>query len=497
MESAAPCIFPHVGSPSEASAGEAAPAGPPEEELAGFDRLLPALKEAWRRNRGKAWTAGELGELSGLPVAEVARTLERFASELELAEVLFGEDGGLVDAIQLSPAVLETEPFETVRARLAAQGPLEAPLHLTHLRVDGYRVLQGLDAPLGALTVLTGEPGSGKSSLLECLALLAFAAERPLPPGVDPRGTGQRLFHAGASERLHLSLRLTSGSGRAFRYTVGLGGSESAPRVTSERFAWVETDASGQESEPFAFLEFENGRGTVRTVSQATPRPRVLEVSHTLPPDRLALSGELEPALRSAAGLRAFVSGWRFYPGFDVSRSAALRRPVLSEPEPLLAAEGANLSAVLFHLLVESPERWRELEATLRAAHPSFQSLSVKPRGGPGTVMGVWREAGMRDELTLADLSDGTLRLLCLAALCLSPRKAPLVGLDGPEQGLHPRVLPVLAGLLRRASRETQLLVATQSPALLAGLPSEAVAVLKKVDGRVVCEPGGVDGTRS
>ncbi|OJT18685.1 hypothetical protein BO221_38750 [Archangium sp. Cb G35] len=473
----------------------------PEEELARFDRLLPALKEAYQRHHGKAWTAAELGALSGLPEVEVARTLERFAPELELAEVLFGEDGGLVDAIQLSPAVLETEPFEVVRARLAAQGPLEAPLRLTHLRVDGYRVLEGLDARLGALTVLTGEPGSGKSSLLDCLALLAFAVEHPLPPGVDPRGTGQRLFHAGAPERLHLSLRVTSGSGLAFRYSLGLGGPESAPRVTSERFASVLTDASGQESESFTFLDFENGRGMSRTVSWAAPRPRVIAASHVLPPDRLVLRGELEPALRSVASFRAFVSGWRFYPGFDVSRSAALRRPVLSEPEPLLAADGANLSAVLFHLMVEHPERWRELEATLREAWPSFHSLSVKPRGGPGTVLGVWREAGAGGELTLADLSDGTLRLLCLAALCLSPRKAPLVGLDGPELGLHPRVLPVLARLLRRASTETQLLVATQSPALLAGLPAETVGLMKRVEGRVVWEPGagpgGVEETRS
>lgn len=476
---------PHVGSPSESSTGEAAPGvcARAEEELSGFDRLLPALKQAYQRNRGKAWTAGELGELSGLPVAEVARTLELFASELELAEVLFGEEVGLVDAIQLSPAVLETEPFAAVRARLGAQGPLEAPVRLTHLRVDGYRVLEGLELRLGALTVLTGESGSGKSSLLECLERLAFAVEHPLPP---------------SPQRVHLSLRVTSGTGRAFRYAVGLGGPERVPRVTSERFASLETDASGQESEAFAFLDFENGRGTVRTMRWESSRPRLVAASHALPPDVLALREALEPALRSAASLRACVSGWRFYPGFDVSRDAALRRPMPSEPEPLLAADGSNLSAVLFHLMVEHPERWRELEATLRAAHPSFQSLSVKPRGGPGTVIGVWREAGVRDELTLADLSDGTLRLLCLAALCLSPRKAPLVGLDGPELGLHPRVLPVLAGLLRRASverQETQLLVATQSPELLAGLPPETVAVMKKVEGRAVV--GGVEETRS
>ncbi|MFL5358038.1 AAA family ATPase [Archangium sp.] len=466
---------PRVGSPNP---------NPSSTEYAHFDRLLPALKEAWRRNRARTWTAEELGELSGLPASEVAQTLERFASELELAEVLFGDDAGLVGAIQLSPAVLETESFASVRARLEAQGPLELPLHLSALHVDGFRVLQGLDVRPGPLTVLTGEPGSGKSALLECLALLSRAMGAALPSGPDAR----------LPERLHLSLRLTSGSGRALRYAVSLGGPAGVPRVTSERLAGLETDASGQESEAFTFLERQNGQGTVHTATWGPPRPRVLSVPLVLAPDALALSGGLEPALRVADSVRAFVSGWRFYPGFDVSRGAVLRRPVPSEPEPVLAPDGSNLSAVLFHLMVEHPERWRELEALLRAVLPSFHALSVKPRGGPGTVIGVWREAGVREELTLAHLSDGTLRLLCLAALCLSPLLAPLVGLDGPELGLPPRALPVLASLLRRASEASQVLVATHSPELLAGLPLEAVAVLEKVDGRAVLSRRGPAG---
>ncbi len=489
METAAPCILPpRVGIPTSVTDSLDADLSRfgSEEALAGFDRLLPSLKEAFQRNPGKTWSSEELGELSGLPAAEVARTLESFASKLGLAEVLFGDDAGLVGAIQLSPSVVETERFASVRARLATLGPLEAPLRLTELRVDGYRVLEGLEARLGALTVLTGAPGAGKSSLLDCLALLSFAAVHPLPPEVDPRGAGQRLFRAGSPERIHLSLRATSGTGRVVHYAVDLGASARGPRVTSERFVCVGTEAGGEDAESFPVLDFQHGRGTVRTVTWEPPRPRQLSVSRTLPENELALRGAFEPVPRVVDSLRAFVSGWRFHPGFEVARGAASRRPVLTEPEPLLAADGSNLSAVLFHLMVEHPERWGELEAHLREALPSFQSLSVKPRGGPGTVLGVWREAGVAHELTLADLSEGTLRFLCLAALCLSPRKAPLLGLDGPEVGLHPRMLPVLARLLRRASTETQVLVATQSPLLLRGLALDEVAVLKREEGRSV-----------
>jgi predicted ATPase len=101
-------------------------------------------------------------------------------------------------------------------------------------------------------------------------------------------------------------------------------------------------------------------------------------------------------------------------------------------------------------------------------------------------VMGIWREEGVRDELTLADLSDGTLRLLCWLVLCLAPARPPLICIDEPEVGLHPRVLPVLAGVLRLASTETQLVVTTHSPYFLSQFTLDEIAVMKKVDGRAV-----------
>ena len=156
------------------------------------------------------------------------------------------------------------------------------------------------------------------------------------------------------------------------------------------------------------------------------------------------------------------------------------------EPTPTLAEDGSNLSAILFHLLSEHQDRWSELEDQIRIAVPGFRSLGVKAVGGPGTVMAVWREDGVDGELTLADLSDGTLRLLCWAVLCLGPRIPPLLCIDEPELGLHPRVLSVLAGLLRVASAHSQLLVATHSPYFLAQFQLPEIAVMRKERGGAV-----------
>ena len=357
-----------------------------------------------------------------------------------------------------------------------AVGPRIARIELT-----GYRPFSALSAQLRDLTVIIGANASGKSSLFDFLRFLNFAASNPLPPEIDPRSAGKRLFHANGPDRIQLALVVDQAGTETLRYEVELHGPVGAPHVVNERLATTEP-LFADEQEPFAFLEFHSGRGVVRDpIERTLARP-----GWRVRPDELALRRALDPTLVTLSRFQTFVTAWRFYAGFDVSTGAAMRRPAPSEPAPMLAEDGANLSAVLFSLVSEHPDAWGELETVLRSAIPGFRSLAVKPRGGPGTVMGVWREDGLKDELTLADLSDGTLRLLCWATLCLSPTIPPLICIDEPEMGLHPRVLPALAGVLRLASARSQILVATHSPYFLSQFALEEIAVMKKEDGGAV-----------
>jgi predicted ATPase len=345
--------------------------------------------------------------------------------------------------------------------------------------------LEQFDAQLEPLTVIIGANAAGKSSLFDLLALMSFAAVNPLPPELDPRSVGKTLFHVGGPESIEMELHVVREAARPLRYNVKLSGPVGQPRVVSERLGSLRTDSEGRTSEAFNFLNFESGRGSLQSVLQvrlASPP----SAPWMIPPNELALRRALDPTFTTLNEFREYVSGWKFYAGFDVGMTAAIRRPVFTEPAPVLKEDGSNLSAVLFHLMTEHPEKWGELETHLRSAVPSFQSLNVKSRGGPGTVLAVWREQGLKGELTLADLSDGTLKFLCWATLCLSPRKPPLVCIDEPELGLHPRVLPVLAGLMRQAATETQLLVTTHSPYFLSQFSLEEIAVMKKVEGRAV-----------
>ncbi len=83
-------------------------------------------------------------------------------------------------------------------------------------------------------------------------------------------------------------------------------------------------------------------------------------------------------------------------------------------------------------------------------------------------------------------LSDGTVRYLCLLAILCDPEPPPLIGIEEPELGLHPDILPKIADLLMAASERTQLIVTTHSEILVDALTERpgAVVVCEKHEGQ-------------
>ncbi|NOG66453.1 MAG: AAA family ATPase [Chloroflexi bacterium] len=177
--------------------------------------------------------------------------------------------------------------------------------------------------------------------------------------------------------------------------------------------------------------------------------------------------------------LRETISNWAFYSTYGL-QSDKIRRSVLIEQTPKLNEDAGNLSAVLFFLMTEHRRAFDEIQDLLRQIVPAFTGLTVKARGGPGEIMAFWREGDQ--ELTLADVSDGILRLLCWMVLCVMPNPPSLICIDEPDQGVHPRTLPILAGLFRRASQRTQILLATHNSYFLTQFDFGEIAVMRKKD---------------
>lgn len=451
-------------------------------ELEAAASLIPLLQEHWRTSHAAPVTSAALAQQLGRPELDVQRALT-VARQLDFySGWSLDQTSGLANQVQLSEAVLDASPSdllppdEDIDAGDSAEAKLDR--HLTRIEIDGYRPFRKFIAEPGDLTVVIGANATGKSSLFDFLRFIRRAVVDPLPPEIDERAAGKSLFHAGGPEHIAFALTLDLGQRLPLRYEAEILGPVGAPKVAREKLATTKP-LRDDETKPFVFLDFAGGRGVVRDQREK----KLVRPAWTVSSNELALRRALDPTLVTLSRVQAVLSSWRFFSGFDVSSSAAVRRPVPTEPEPALLEDGSNLSAVLMWLNRKHQAVWEELESHLRSAVPGFRSLNVEPRGGPGTVIGVWKEAGVAGELTLADLSDGTLRFLSWAVLCLSPKLPPLVCIDEPELGLHPRVLPVLAGLLRLASARAQILVATHSPYFLSHFPLDEIAVMRKEAG--------------
>ena len=86
---------------------------------------------------------------------------------------------------------------------------------------------------------------------------------------------------------------------------------------------------------------------------------------------------------------------------------------------------------------------------------------------------------GLLRPLRATELSDGTLRYLCLLAALQSPRPPDLLVLNEPEQSLHPELLRPLARQIAKAAQRSQIWVISHAPVLVSAI--EDVANLSAV----------------
>ena len=79
------------------------------------------------------------------------------------------------------------------------------------------------------------------------------------------------------------------------------------------------------------------------------------------------------------------------------------------------------------------------------------------------------------------ELSDGTLKYLCLLGALMGYRLPSLVALNEPEASLHPALLPPLARLIARDAGKTRLWIVTHSEALADAIREETGRPARRV----------------
>lgn len=349
-----------------------------------------------------------------------------------------------------------------------------APARIEYLKVRNFRALQDVEfKDLTPLTVLLGPNGSGKSTVFDVFAFLAECFELGLRRAWDKRGRAKELKTRGSDGPVVIELKYREAGYPLITYHLAVDERGNAPVVMEEWLQW----RRGEHGKPFRFLDYREGSG--RAASGERPDEQDKRIETPLKsPDLLAVNalGQFAEHPRVAA-LRDFITGW--YVSYLSSDSA--RGQPEAGPQDRLTKTGDNLANVIQYLAEQHGERLERIFEVLRRRVPRIERVLAETMPDGRLLLQI-KDAPFSHPVLARFASDGTLKMLAYLVLLYDPAPPPFIGIEEPENFLHPRLLPELAEECRAAIASTQLLVTTHSPFFINSLRPEEVRVLWRDD---------------
>ena len=350
------------------------------------------------------------------------------------------------------------------------------------LRVKNYRALRDMELrKITPLSAFLGPNGSGKSTLFDVFAFLAECFTDGMRRAWDKRGRFKELRTRGSDEPIEFELKYREKPGTPIIiYHLAIGENKKGPYVDAEWLQW----RRGSRGKPFRFLDFQAGAG--RVMAGETPNEGDTRIDERLDDaSMLAVStlGQLARHPRVSA-LRRFITGWHLsYLSADATRGVPE-----AGPQERLSETGNNLPNVIQYLKEQHPQRLNDILSILSNRVPRLEKVDAELMMDGRLLLQV-KDAPFDQPILAKFVSDGTLKMLSYLTLLHDPEPPQLIGIEEPENYLHPRLLTSLAEECREASALSQLMITTHSPRFINELHAEEIWVLyRNEQGFTICK---------
>ncbi|MDR3405709.1 MAG: AAA family ATPase [Chthoniobacter sp.] len=346
------------------------------------------------------------------------------------------------------------------------------PTPLERITIEGFKSIRQLkEFNLRSLNVLIGANGAGKSNLVDFFRILRAMSDEGLASFVHEGGGADGFFFNGPKLTPEIKAEMAFGENE-YRFVLTATRNNEV-NIKEEDTYWTEGNSGW----------WEHGGGRSESLLKSWR-------------GRLSSKG---PWLSIEGHIAKAVSGWVVYHFHDTSSTARMRREHSVRDFRELRPDAGNVAAFLYRMkggggsslpdpsgsTTLGEQCYNRIRQTVQLIAPFFDDFLLEPetKGDNEVIRLEWRQKGSGFPFQPWQLSDGTIRFICLATALLQPAPPATIVIDEPELGLHPFALELLASLVKEISSKTQLIISTQSPAFLTAFEPEDVVVVDRVDG--------------
>lgn len=318
---------------------------------------------------------------------------------------------------------------------------------LSRITILGYKSIKSCDISFRKINVLIGSNGAGKSNFISAFSLLQSILTKNLQVSVAQSGINALLYN-GRKVTERISFEVFFGNN-----TYG--------------FDLVPTDDNRLifEREYFGFPYYGH-----KSIISTGHRESVWDNgAHN------GIDKYVKPVLQK--------QNWRVYHFHDTSRNARVKQEHNVSNNKVLMYDAANLAAFLFRLKSNYKKNYDEIVRTIQLIAPYFSDFVLEPQeGNEEQIVLKWQQKGCDDIFNASQLSDGTLRFICLTTLLLQPHELQpaTIVVDEPELGLHPYAITIFSEMVKQLSDEKQIIISTQSVELLNEFDVDDVIVVNR-----------------
>jgi predicted ATPase len=341
-------------------------------------------------------------------------------------------------------------------------------MKLKSLAIKGYKSIDGMEGAslqFRDVTVLLGANGVGKSNLVSFFSMLNYMMTGSFQNFIAERGYADSFLYFGSKVTREIVAKIEFEDENAtdsyqFRLTHAAG---DILIFTEETLSWQQ---KGYER-PWTI--------------QLNPAVREADILQFV-----KRTTEPENSKKTASVILKLLRNCKVFHFHDTSSTAKIKGQGYIEDNLYLNSDGGNLAAFLYRLK-ENPEtntHYEKIVRYVRNVMPQFKDFDLHPNENNKKYITLnWRSQASTQYLFGShQISDGSLRFMCLATLLLQPKESlpNVIILDEPELGLHPSAIAYLAGMIKAASKHSQVIIATQSQRLVDEFDLENIVVLEQ-----------------